>query len=48
MAEWEQWIGRQIVQQDRLTQAALTRFRATIDSQAITGGLMTAFSHQTS
>ena len=34
MAEWEQWIGRQIVQQDRLTQAALTRFRATIDSPA--------------
>ena len=34
MAEWEQWIGRQIVQQDRLTPAALARFRATIDSQA--------------
>ncbi|MBL8649529.1 MAG: MaoC family dehydratase N-terminal domain-containing protein [Sphingopyxis sp.] len=34
MTAWEQWIGRRIEQQDRLTPAALARFRATIDSDA--------------
>jgi 3-methylfumaryl-CoA hydratase len=34
MTAWEQWIGRSIEQHDRLTPAALARFRATIDSDA--------------
>lgn len=34
MSQWDAWIGRQIEQQDRLTPAALARFRATIDSDA--------------
>ena len=32
MSKWNTWIGRQIVQQDRLTPALLHRFRATLDS----------------
>lgn len=34
MTAWDGWIGRSIVQHDRLTPAALARFRATIDSEA--------------
>lgn len=34
MSAWDAWIGRSITQQDRLTAAALARFRATIDSGA--------------
>lgn len=34
MSSWDGWIGRSIVQHDRLTPAALARFRATIDSEA--------------
>ena len=34
MTAWDAWIGRSITQQDRLTAAALARFRATIDSDA--------------
>ena len=32
MGAWDAWIGRQMVQRDRLTPALLQRFRATIDS----------------
>lgn len=32
MGAWDAWIGRQMVQQDRLTPALLQRFRSTIDS----------------
>ena len=32
MANYQNWIGRQTVQHDRLTPALLQRFRATIDS----------------
>lgn len=32
MGAWDAWIGRQMVQRDRLTPALLHRFRATIDS----------------
>ncbi|MGC1468674.1 MAG: MaoC family dehydratase N-terminal domain-containing protein [Sphingorhabdus sp.] len=32
MGAWDAWIGRQLVQSDRLTPALLQRFRATIDS----------------
>lgn len=32
MGAWDAWIGRQMVQHDRLTPALLQRFRATIDS----------------
>jgi len=32
MGEWDAWIGREMVQRDRLTPALLQRFRATIDS----------------
>lgn len=32
MGDWNNWIGRQLVQRDRLTPALLHRFRATIDS----------------
>ena len=32
MGEWDAWIGRQMVQRDRLTPALLKRFCATIDS----------------
>jgi 3-methylfumaryl-CoA hydratase len=32
MGEWDAWIGRQMVQRDRLTPALQQRFRATIDS----------------
>lgn len=35
MTDWQSWIGRQIVQRDRLTPALLHRFRATIDSTDI-------------
>lgn len=34
MTAWDAWIGRSIEQHDRLTPAALARFRATIDSAA--------------
>ena len=34
MSAWDAWIGRSIEQRDLLTPAALTRFRATIDSDA--------------
>ncbi|WP_260580663.1 MaoC family dehydratase N-terminal domain-containing protein [Sphingopyxis sp. PET50] len=34
MTAWDDWIGRSIVQRDRLTPAALARFRATLDSDA--------------
>ncbi len=34
MTAWDAWIGRSIEQHDRLTPAALARFRATIDSDA--------------
>lgn len=32
MGAWDAWIGRQMLQRDRLTPALLQRFRATIDS----------------
>jgi 3-methylfumaryl-CoA hydratase len=32
MADWDDWIGRTVTQQDQLTPALLRRFRATIDS----------------
>ncbi|SKB49027.1 FAS1-like dehydratase domain-containing protein [Sphingopyxis flava] len=32
MSNWDRWIGRSFEQEDRLTPAALARFRATIDS----------------
>jgi 3-methylfumaryl-CoA hydratase len=32
MGTWDAWIGRQMVQRDRLTPALLQRFRSTIDS----------------
>ena len=32
MGAWDAWIGRQMVQRDRLTPALLQRFRATMDS----------------
>jgi 3-methylfumaryl-CoA hydratase len=32
MGAWDRWIGRQVIQHDRLTPALLHRFRATIDS----------------
>lgn len=35
MGAWDAWIGRQMVQRDRLTSALLQRFRATIDSAEI-------------
>ncbi len=34
MSEWDSWIGKSVVQKDRLTPALLHRFRATIDSMA--------------
>ena len=32
MSEWDNWVGRSIIQRDRLTPALLNRFRATLDS----------------
>ncbi len=32
MGGWDQWIGRQLIQHDRLTPSLLHRFRATLDS----------------